>query len=655
MSHRRTQKNTERTQKNTEPVLNRVAPWSTAAGLLLVLLLPASVAGQTRPPTPQDLKRLSIEELAEIDVTSVSRRSEQLNEAAAAVSVLRGEDVLRSGAVSLAEAMRLADGLDVARADSRTWAISARGFTITSANKLLVLVDGRTVYSPLFAGTFWDTQDALLADLDRIEVVRGPGGSIWGANAVNGVVNVISKSAAETRGNVALLAAGSGQRVVAGARHGGAMRGGGSYRVYGKYRGRGAQVLASGASADDDVDFGQGGFRVESPRGNSFWFVQGDLYSGREGQFGRDDTDVSGGNVLGRWVRATRARGQFQLQAFYDRTLRLSPGQFEERRHTVEVDSQQRLQLPRHDVVFGGAVRFTKGVDLGTPTFFFSPDRRTDGLFSVFVEDQIAIGSAAHLIAGSKFERNDLTGLEMQPAIRVRWTPAPRQNVWAAVSRAVRLPTRLETDIRITAPVRLEGSEDFKTEHVVAYEAGYRAVPARRVSLDVAAFVNRYDDLRSTEQPLAAGDPILLGNSINALTRGVEVSGVVQVLEAVRIHSSYAYLFKRFSLDAGSRDASGGATEGNDPSHRFLLRAHADPMPRLQLDAIFRRVGLRPAPVVPAYSELDLRAGFLVKPAWELSLVGQNLLHDRHPEFGAPLPTRVEFRRAVYLRSLWRF
>lgn len=637
-------------------MLNRVEPWLV---LVIAVALPATAGAQTKPkpkPTPQELKRLSIEELAEIDVTSVSRRSEQLSETAAAISVVRGDDLRRSGVFTLAEAMRLADGLDVARSDSRTWAISARGFTITSANKLLVLLDGRTVYSPLFSGTFWDVQDALFADIDRIEVIRGPGGSMWGANAVNGVVNIIMKDAAQTRGNVALLAAGSDELVIGSARHGGAFGSDGSYRVYGKYRHRGPQLVASGANAADPIDFGQGGFRVESARTDTAWFIQGDGYSGREGQFGRDDTEVAGGNLLGRWTRATRGRGQFQLQAFYDRTYRNSPGQLDESRDTVELDTQQRVQRGRHDLMFGGAFRVTHGVDLGTPALFFSPERRTDGLFGVFVHDEIALKTNAYLIAGSKFERNNLTGLEVQPTLRFRWSPIARHSVWAAVSRAVRLPTRLDTDVRVNTPVLLlEGNERFRSEDVVAYEAGYRAVPAQRISFDIATFVNRYDNLRSQEMPIAAGDPTILANSLNAITSGVEVSSNVQVSNRCRVHGSYAYLHKDLSFDRGSRDVTGGRAEGNDPSHRFSLRAHADPVQRLEVDGILRYVGSRPAPDVPAYGELDLRVGFIISPSWELSLIGQNLLHDHHPEFGAPVPTRVEFRRGAFVRSIWRF
>ena len=295
----------------------------------------------------QDLKRLTIEELAELDVTSVSRRVERLSQATAAVSVLRQDDIRRTGVITLAEAMRLADGLDVARYDGRTWAVSARGFTISTANKLLVMLDGRTLYSPLFAGTFWDVQDTLLADIDRIEVIRGPGGALWGANAVNGVINIITKDASTTRGNAALLAVGSEERFIASARHGGRLGAAGSYRVFGKYRRRDANVFPTGESADDELQLGRGGFRIDSGDQSSVrWTLQGDAYRGTEGLFDRDDTDVAGGNVLGRWVKRYSANSDLQVQAYYDRTSRKVPLQFDEVRDAFDAEVQRRMLVP---------------------------------------------------------------------------------------------------------------------------------------------------------------------------------------------------------------------------------------------------------------------------------------------------------------------
>ena len=613
--------------------------------------------------TAQDLKRLSIEELAALDVTSVSRRSEKLSETAAAISVIREDDIRRSGVTTLAEAMRLADGIDVARVNSSTWAISARGFTTNPANKLLVLFDGRSVYSPLSSGTFWDAQEVLLNDVDRVEVIRGPGGSIWGANAVNGVVNVIMKDAAATRGDFVTVTAGTDEHVIAGARHGGRLGAAGSYRVYGRYRQRGAQVFTTtGLSSDDPVQTGQGGFRLESgTQAPSRWLLEGDVYRGTTGFSDRPDGDIAGGNLVGRWARRFSSSSEFRTQVSYDRTYRKVPQQFEETRDTFDLDTQQRLTLAsRHDIVFGGGVRVTRGDDLGIAGFFFEPQVRTSTLVGLFAQDEIAIApQRLYLTVGSKFERNDFTGLEVQPTVRVRWSPATRQTVWGAVSRAVRLPTRFDTDLRfrntVTGAVTLEGSEAFESEEVIAYEGGYRIRPIPRLTVDAAVFANRYDQLRSTELVFRPAPVIVLQNLLNARTSGLEVGATVEPLSRWRVHGWYAYLSKDLSFDPGSRDVYQGSVEGNDPSHRMSVRSYLDLPHGLAFDAFFRHVGERPAPTVPAYRELDLRLGWAVRGGWEISLVGQNLLHDHHSELLPASAPHYDFRRGVFVRSAWHF
>jgi iron complex outermembrane recepter protein len=632
-----------------------------ACSLLISVPLDAQTGGA--PATiAQDLKRLSIEELAQIDVTSVSRRAEKLSATAAAVSVIESDDIYRSGVTNLAETLRLADAVDVARVNSSTWAASVRGFTSNPANKLLVLMDGRSVYSPLTSGTFWDVQDTLLADVDRVEVIRGPGGATWGANAVNGVISVISKNAAATIGDFVSVAAGSDEHVYAAARHGG-RAGPGAYRIYGKYRQRGPQLFTdTGKDAGDPVQFGQGGFRIDSgSQGRTTWFVQGDAYRGTNGFSDRPDGDVAGGNVLGRWTRAFSGPSAFQAQAYYDGTYRKVPLQFTETRHTADLDLQQHLTLGRrHNLVFGGAARVSRGDDVGIAGFFFEPEIRTNSLVSLMAQDEITITpDRAYLILGSKFERNDFTGFEAQPTIRGRWTPDPRQTAWAAVSRAVRLPTRLDTDLRLidvaTRRLTLTGSEDFKPEEVVAYEAGYRVRPLSMLSLDIAAFSNRYDQLRSTELTFAPLPLIVLENLLNARTRGFEAAGTVQPVSAWRVHGSYAYLHKVLTFDPGSRDVYHGAVEGNDPSHLLSIRSSLD-LPRgTAFDVYFRHSGSRPEPVVRAYSEIDLRLGWAPRPGWDLSLVGQNLLHPRHSELLPVNAPHYDFRRGVFVRSRWYF
>jgi iron complex outermembrane receptor protein len=638
-----------------------------AAALILSFVFLTPRIAPCQPPAAvsavaQDLKRLSIEELAQIDVTSVSRRAEKLADTAAAVSVINSNEIYRSGVTTLAETLRLADAIDVARVNSSTWATSLRGFTTNPANKLLVLMDGRSVYSPLTSGTFWDAQDTLLADIERIEVIRGPGGAVWGANAVNGVINVISKDASSTIGDYVSVAAGSDEHVSAAARHGGRV-GTGAYRIYGKYRQHGAQLFTStGQSAGDPVQMGQAGFRVDSGRqGAATWFVEGGGYRGTNGFSDRPDGDIAGGDVLGRWTRAVSGSAVFQAQVYYDGTYRKVPLQFTETRHTVDADVQHRFKAgQRHDLIVGGGARFTRGNDVGIAGFFFEPEVRSNSLFNLMAQDEIAVKrNRFYLIVGAKLERNDFTGFELQPTVRGRWTPTPHQTAWAAVSRAVRLPTRLDTDLRLIDPttrrLTLTGSDDFKPEEVVAYEAGYRIRPLPMLSLDVAAFTNRYDELRSTELTFTPLPLIVLENRLNARTRGVELAGTLQPLPAWRVHGSYAYFHRNFTFDPGSRDVYHGAVEGNDPSHLMSLRSSIDLPMNLALDLFLRRTGERPDPLVKPYGELDLRLGWTARAGWDLSLVGQNLLHARHSELLPLNAPHYDFRRGVFVRSRWYF
>jgi iron complex outermembrane recepter protein len=639
-----------------------------ALGALLAILLacPPSLRAQSDSravQSAQDLKRLTIEELSQLDVTSVSRRPERQSDVAAAVSVIRDTDLSRSGVASFAEAMRLADAVDVAHVNPNTWSVTARGFNISTANKLLVLIDGRSVYSPLFSGTFWEVQDAVFADVDRIEVVRGPGGATWGANAVNGVVNIITKSAAATVGNVAMVTAGTDEHPIVSGRHGGPAWGGGNYRVYGKFRQRGAGVDATtGAGAGNELLMGHGGFRLDTDdRLESQWFVQGELYRGQVGLVNRPDGDLAGGSLLARYTRRLSSTSEFSGQAYYDRTWRKIPQQFEELRDTVDLDVTQTLVVrSRHNLVFGGNIRVSHGTDRGVAGFFFDPEERTNELFSVFAQDEIALRpNRLFLIVGSKFEGNDYTGLDVQPTLRVRWTRSGRDTLWGAVSRAVRLPTRFDTDLRIVNPITqqvlIAGSEDFESESVVAYEGGYRVQPHPRAAFDLAVYANRYDDLRSQELPLTPGAPVRLANLLNAFTSGVEVSATFQAAENWRVHGSYAYMYEDFSRDPDSTDLSGGMFEANDPSHLFKLRSYLDLPKGLQFDGVFRAVSSRPAPHVPAYAELDLRLGWTVRTGWELSFMGQNLLNDTHAELFSPGAPRYEFERAAHVRSTWRF
>lgn len=639
------------------PILRLVAATLVAA---VALVWPDALAAQ---PARTPLKGLSLDELMNVDITTVSRRPEPVAEAAAAVDVLTSEELRRSGITTLVEALRLATGLTVARADGRTWAVSTRGFTITPANKLLVLLDGRAVFSPLFAGVFWDVQDVMLDDVDRIEVIRGPGATLWGPNAVNGVINVVTKPAARTMDWQVTAGAGGEERLFANARYGDQI-GGGHYRVYAKYVYLDANRVLGGDSARDPMRRGQLGGRIDwSLEPGSDLTVQGDAYVGAAGLFDRPDTDIAGGNVLARWRRQLSREAELQVQAYYDRAFISIPVLFEEDRHTADFDVQYRKAAgTRHLVLAGGGYRIARDstrvpIEPGGPSAIglrvvFDPPARSTSLVSGFVQDEIVLRPGRlFLTVGTRLDHNTYSGAEVQPTIRLRWRPDARSTMWGALSRAVRTPTRLDRDIRYIRPddsLLLRGDVAFQSERLVAFELGYRLRPVHALSLDVAAYHHRYDRLRSQEPAPEAPDVIALGNGVRGTTSGLEVKADWRPVEWTRWQASWTLFDKDLSLRPGSADPTAGLTEGNDPPRTFGLRGSFNLGRGVELDGFLRHIGRLPRPEVPGYAELDLRAGWWITPDLELSLVGRNLLHDAHREFSTGRP--VEFQRSVYTR-----
>ena len=629
--------------------------------VLLGLAAPAlTLSAQEEPRVePAELKQLSIEQLMEIDVTSVSRRSERASQTAAAVTVITSEDIRRSGATSLPEALRLANSLHVARFDSRTWAISARGFNSATADKLLVLIDGRSVYTPLFSGVFWDVQDVLLDDVDRIEVIRGPVATLWGANAVNGVINVITKSARQTQGSLVSVGAGTEDRGTGAVQYGGALNEKTAYRVYGKYHYVDALALAQGGSSEDPLRMAQGGFRLDGERSERDAFtLQGDVYRGLIGELVRPDTDVEGGNLLGRWSRRYSTASSLEVQFYWDQTHRKVPRQFEEHRGTWDLDIQRRLPLGnRQDLVCGLDYRVSRDEVGNSPVLVWDPTHSTQQLFSLFAQDEVTlVPNRLRLTVGSRVESHESAGIEVQPTLRLAWSPSDRQFFWGAISRAVRAPTRLDEDSRfVIGPlVILQGSPDFTYENVLAYELGYRLQPGAGTSFEIDTFYNVYDHLRSQERPAGGAPfPLTLANKLNAETYGAELRLNVQAASWWRLYSSYTYFHKDLRFDPGSTDSSGGTAEGDDPDARWAIRSLMDLPRRMELDAWLRHVDSLPAPFIPGYTELDIRLGWRLSSRLELSLVGQNLLHNQHAEFPTSVPKEVE--RSVYGKATWRF
>jgi iron complex outermembrane receptor protein len=633
--------------------------------LLVALALSASARAQDPPQVASAdqgpaFRQLSLEELGRIDVTSASRHAEPVGEAAAAVTVLTQDDIRRSGVTTLADALRLVTGLQVARVNGQTWSVSARGFSTAAGNKLVVLIDGRSVYTPLFSGTFWDQQDVVLADVDRIEVIRGPAGALWGANAVNGAINIITKRAEDTQGALVQADAGTsiGQTEF---RYGGKTDDAGAYRVYGKYRYLRPLQFTAGGSALDSISSGQAGFRYDrddTAHRNSYT-LQGDVYRGAEGLSDRPDIDVAGANLLARIVHTTSSGGQWQAQLYYDGTYRRIPRQYGEHRDTADIDLQYRFPaIPRHDLIAGAGLDFTRSATIPTPIFFFVPQDLTSGMVNAFVQDDISlVPNVLDVIAGAKAEHNIYTGFEFQPTARLRWRPTTKHMLWAAVSRSVRMPTRFDEDLRFTSGlpiIVLRGDDGFKSENVVSTEAGYRHVATKFFSFDVSAFVNDYTDLRTLEPTLPTGFPIVISNKLTARTSGVEAEAEFAPVPAWRLHAGYALLSERFQFDPTSLDTTKATGEHDDPRHQFWLRSFVDLPRRMEADAVLRSVASLPNPAVPGYTELTLRFGWGHGGPLEIAIVGDNLLHDAHREFQIGGPSE-SIERSVMARITWRF
>ncbi|HKY92377.1 MAG TPA: TonB-dependent receptor [Nevskiaceae bacterium] len=619
---------------------------------------------------PDDLAELSLDELLGIEVTSVSKRAERLTESAAAIYVLTGDDLRRSGDRTIAEALRRVPGLQVARV-GQGYAISARGFNSTSADKLQVLLDGRSVYTPLFSGVFWDVLDTYMPDIERIEVIRGPGATLWGANAVNGVINIVTRDARDTTGLDATVRGGTRGNASGGARLGMVVQDLGHVRMYAQARADDNGVLADGSEGIEGLRMQQAGFRADlaiAP-GHALT-ISGDGYSGETAAARVDrsatETDLRGGDLSARWEHQQSSRAHVAAELYWDHSRRKVPTVFDEERDTFDFQLEEHVKLGDiQDVVLGLGYRRSRDETGEAPfALIFDPPSRTLETWSGFVQDQIALGSSATVTLGSKFEDNDFTGFEAQPGARFGLKLGDDGFTWAAVSRAVRTPNRLDSDVAIFCPppvglpgtcgpgeVFRIGNRDLDAEELLAVEWGLRAWSAHGLSAELALFYNRYRNLRSQESapPFGRFDNALHGDGI-----GGELNLTWQPRSTLQVRGFYGYLRLDVDRDDGGTDTTSPRTiEGGSPRHSAGLSLDWTPTAKWSVNAFARHVDDLPAFDVPAYTELNLTVLRRVTRELEIGLIGENLLDDRHPEFGASTATRLEVQRQVLVQLRW--
>jgi iron complex outermembrane recepter protein len=691
----------------------RLDQWIAAGLTSLLLLGNAAVAGAADGSGvgSNNLADLSLEQLMSIEVYSAAKKKQRLSDSAAAVYVLTQDDIRRSGVTTIPEALRLVPGVEVGRISSNTWAITIRGFNERFANKLLVLIDGRSVYTPLFAGVYWDVQDVVLEDVDRIEVIRGPGGTLWGANAVNGVINIITKSAKDTQGVLVSGGAGTEETGFTTARYGAEIAPHTYARVYTKYFERDSfestRAGNQGHDASDNWWQGRGGFRVDWDPGDADALtVQGDVYGGDSDSFsgqaapppdfavsGPESPGVIGGNVLARWTHRLAGGSETQLQGYFDRTDRDSrPPTIDEHRNAADLDFQHRIQLwKNHDVVWGLGYRAVWDDLPGSFSLSFDPQKRTVHLFSGFVQDEMAFfDDRLRLTLGTKLEHNSYSGVEVQPNARALLKISDNQSLWGAISRAVRTPSRSENDIRITSAVipagtpgtpcetsplpcyvTFFGDHGFNAEKLIAFELGYRAQVRENLSFDVTGFYNLYDGLRTVvpdpsrafvetdPAPIHSVIPLFVANGLEADTWGFEAVADWRPLDFWTLRSGYTYFDMDLNFSATSQgDPVSGFAKGSSPKNRVFVRSLLDLPHNFELDTNVSWVDNLQSLGVGDYATLDLRVGWRPTDAIELSLVGQNLLEDSHQEFASSQfvndePTRVQ--RGVYGKVTLRF
>lgn len=657
------------------------------------------VAVHAAAATGGDVYDLSLEQLKDLEVTSVSKKREKAKNAPAAVYVITSEDIKRMGATTIPEALKVVPGIQVSQIDSNKWAISSRGFTNQFSNKLLVLMDGRSVYSPIFSGTYWDAQDTLLEDVDRIEVIRGPGATLWGANAVNGVINIITKSAEYTQGNYASATYGTRERGTLEGRMGRKSGDNLYYRTYAKTENRSSTTDITGRNNYDGWTRNQAGFRVDADNagenGKSNGTVQGDIYyAGKDTRFEMPSTAVpysiselhdeenSGGNVLARWNEHVSDTSNYTVQAYIDH-VRRNERITNQEHTTLDVDTQYNFQpTETHDITVGAGYRRIYDSFDGGEFIALYDDKDNYDLWSAFVQDEITLSpELLYLTLGTKVELNEFNGANAQPGIRMTWTPNDTNTFWASVARANRTPSRVADGVDAilrpvpanalyagspAALVRILGNTQLNDERLTAYELGYRVQPRNDVNIDIATFYNDYTKLFTVERgtpfinsSTSLGSylevPIQFDERAKGSSYGFELAASWRVLPQWMLSGGYSYIQVDVDPEVGSTDSSQISAEGNTPDHMFNLRSNLNLPHGWQWDNMLYYVteidaqDYSSALHVDGYSQLDSRLGWRYNENLEFSILAKYLLDDKHPEFTAPVyGNSAEIDRSIY-------
>jgi iron complex outermembrane receptor protein len=642
--------------------------------------------------TDKPLKELSLQQLSNIKVTTLTRSPQSVSKTPAAVYVITNDDIRRSGATSIPEVLRLAPGVEVARIDSDKWSVGIRGFGSRLARSVLVLIDGRTVYTTLLAGTYWEVQNVVLEDVERIEVIRGPGGTIWGPNSFNGVINIITKSAKDTHGTLVSAKAGNIDQGMLNFRYGGGDKEGKlNYRVYGMWFTRNHEFHPDHQNYDD-WRAGQGGFRMDYARNERDSFtLQGDIYKMLAGEsvtavsytppfstIPQANADLSGGNVLGRWTRTYEPGNDFQIQFYYDRTNRHEPN-FSDLRDTFDLDYVQHHRAPwRQYFTWGLGARLSHGNDIQVVSgLTFQPAQRTDRLLTAFVQDEISlIERKLTLTLGSKFLNTNFETFKPEPSARILWTPVSTTSLWAAVTHAVRTPSDAERDFFLSGFIqnmpdgtpffaRFNANRNFKSEQLNGYEIGVREMLGRNLFVDVSGFYNHYNNLfseditgsiflESTPAPPHYLLPAEFGNGLLGNTRGIEIAPEWRPANFWRLRGSYSYLKMNLEEAPGSLDiGSIPSVVGSSPNHQLELMSSWDIGSAFSLDLSYRYVSELTTGDIPSYQTADARFAWRPTSDLELSLVGRNLFQPYHYEFASDPGPNVGIRRAAYVSVAW--